>query len=553
MDAVNELIWAIGSVELTAECEEKINAARAAYEALTDAQEAKYNEKYSKYLGELEVAEEELAQLKANAEADAENKAAAQAVIDLINAIGEVTLEAGDAKILEAYEAYEALTDVQKLLVTNKDDLDAASILYDRLLAAKGVVDLIDAIGEVTLNSGDAIDAAYKAYDNFCTILDENDNVMDYITNYSVLKAAKIKYDNLVAAQEVIDLINAIPEDITLDDDCYAAIVDAETAYKLIEDNADIVGLVTNYATLEAARMTYDELKAAHDKEVADQAAADAVIELIEAIGEVVLEDGDAKITAAEEAYEALTDDQRELVADYYDILVEARETYNQLKADAEQDAIDQAAAATVIELIEAIGEVTLDSLNAIEAAEKAYAELTEDQVALVGDYYEILVAARAAYDELKAEADKPVSNVVNETIDGVTFQMAVITNIPENMVVTVGGKEATMVTNEDGTVKYIVTVDETIDVNDIVVDVPVAGEEAEEIVMGDANLDGDLTVEDALSILLKAANLQTYGDMMSYVLGDVNGDGRITAGDAHILKGVMAGNEKAEALVVKP
>ena len=40
---------------------------------------------------------------------------------------------------------------------------------------------------------------------------------------------------------------------------------------------------------------------------------------------------------------------------------------------------------------------------------------------------------------------------------------------------------------------------------------------------------------------------------MMSYVLGDVNGDGRITAGDAHILKGVMADNDKAIALVVKP
>jgi len=57
---------------------------------------------------------------------------AAMAVIDLIDAIGTVTLES-EAAISAADTAYNALTDEQKALVTNLDVLEAAKTAYAAL------------------------------------------------------------------------------------------------------------------------------------------------------------------------------------------------------------------------------------------------------------------------------------------------------------------------------------------------------------------------------------------------------------------------------------
>ena len=86
--------------------------------------------------------------------------AAVRAVDDLIDAIGEVTVDSGDA-ITAAREAYDALTDTQKELVKNYEKLTAAEETYAALVdaaAAKAVDDLIDAIGEVTVDSGEGTD-----------------------------------------------------------------------------------------------------------------------------------------------------------------------------------------------------------------------------------------------------------------------------------------------------------------------------------------------------------------------------------------------------------
>lgn len=57
---------------------------------------------------------------------------AADAVIDLIDAIGEVTLDSGD-DIKAAREAFDELTEAQKALVTNKSDLEAAEQKLEKL------------------------------------------------------------------------------------------------------------------------------------------------------------------------------------------------------------------------------------------------------------------------------------------------------------------------------------------------------------------------------------------------------------------------------------
>lgn len=73
----------------------------------------------------------------------------------------------------------------------------------------------------------------------------------------------------------------------------------------------------------------------------------------------------------------------------------------------AEKEAADKAAAQPVVEMINAIGTVTLDSEEAIAAAREAYDALTDDQKQYV-DNYDVLTAAEEELEELKEEAEAP-------------------------------------------------------------------------------------------------------------------------------------------------
>lgn len=116
--AVEDRISAIGTVTLNSE--DAITAARAAYDALTDAQKALVEN-----LSVLEAAEKKYEELVKQAKQEGLDEAAASGVEALINAIGTVTL--GDkANIEAARAAYEALTDAQKAKVDNYAKLVAA-------------------------------------------------------------------------------------------------------------------------------------------------------------------------------------------------------------------------------------------------------------------------------------------------------------------------------------------------------------------------------------------------------------------------------------------
>ena len=127
-----------------------------------------------------------------------------QNAIGLIDAIGEVTLESGSA-IEAARAAYDALTDAQKALVSNLPVLEAAETAYSQLqtleqdkAAAKAVDEKIDAIGEVTLESEAAIEAARAAYDGLT----------------DAQKALVEKLAVLEAAEEALELLELAGADI---------------------------------------------------------------------------------------------------------------------------------------------------------------------------------------------------------------------------------------------------------------------------------------------------------------------------------------------------
>jgi hypothetical protein len=120
---VQELIAAIGTVTL--DSEEAIEAARVAYDALTDTQKALVSN-----LDVLTAAEAKLAELKTAAEQEAADKAAVANAEALIAAIGKVTKESGDA-IKAARNAYDALTAAQKEMVTSLKVLTDAEAAYE--------------------------------------------------------------------------------------------------------------------------------------------------------------------------------------------------------------------------------------------------------------------------------------------------------------------------------------------------------------------------------------------------------------------------------------
>ena len=368
-DAVKAKIAEIG--EVTLESEAAIVAAENAYAALTEEQKALVDNH-----DVLEAARAKYNKLVAD-------KAAADAVKEKIAEIGEVTLES-EAAIKAAEEAYAALTAEQKDLVDNHDVLEAARAKYDKLVADRNAAEAVKAkiaeIGEVNLGSEAAIVAAENAY---AALTEEQKNLVD---NYGTLTAARITYNKLVSDKAAAEAVKAkIAEigEVTLGSE--AAIVAAENAYAALTEEQK--ALVDNYDTLTAARITYNKL-------VSDKAAAEAVKAKIAEIGEVTL-GSEAAIVAAENAYAALTEEQKALV-DNYGVLTAAREAYNAKKAEKEK--ADKEAADTVKEKIAAIGKVTIDSEAAIKAAEEAYAALTDDQKKLV-DNYDVLTAAREKYN----------------------------------------------------------------------------------------------------------------------------------------------------------
>lgn len=152
-------------------------------------------------------------------------------------------------------------------------------------------------------------------------------------------------------------------------------------------------------------------------QEIADKAAAKAVDNLIDAIGEVALtDDSKAKIDAARKAYNALTDAQKALVSKL-DILTDAEAKLARLK----KEAADKAAVDDVIAKIDAIGKVKLDkdSKAKITAARAAYDALDDELKAQVTNY-NTLLAAEKRYQQLR---DKQNANdgSTSDSADGKT------------------------------------------------------------------------------------------------------------------------------------
>lgn len=114
-----------------------------------------------------------------------------------------------------------------------------------------------------------------------------------------------------------------------------------------------------------------------------------AVIEQIESLGTITEESGPS-LNQAEAAYRALDDKQKEKVENY-DTLTAARDEYDGIRAE------------QVVEMIDAIGEVTLDKADQIGEAGDKYSSLTGDQKKKVGNA-QVLENAKTQLKEMQEQ-----------------------------------------------------------------------------------------------------------------------------------------------------
>ena len=342
-EAVEDKIKAIGEVEYTETSREKIEGAREAYEALSEAQR-RLVENYPV----LSEAEERYRELKAQAEQELADQKAAEAVEGKIEAIGEVEYtEASKAKIEEAREAFESLSDVQKELVENYSTLVEAEVRYEQYVndektdreKAAAVQERISAIGtvEYTAESKGRIDAARTFYDDLTPIQ------KSMVINYDILTQAEDAYavlkaqaeEDLRVAGEVQSLIASIGT-VNYTQSCKESIEAARKAYNALSDVQKT--LVSNISLLTGAENTYAILRARAEKEETDRNAARSVEAKIGKIGAVYLaEESSSRIREARGAYESLTPEQKALVGNY-GVLTKAEARFEELKREHEKD-----------------------------------------------------------------------------------------------------------------------------------------------------------------------------------------------------------------------
>ena len=300
-------------------------------------------------------------------------------VIKLINDIGDLTYAGGANDslddIIAAKAAYDALTPEQKEVVNgvNKDVLDHDIVTYNHV---DKVGDLIKAIPEASDSQEyyDAVDAALAAYD---ALSDEEEAILNAAIDFQYKKTL----DDNIAVKEVIELIQDIGE-VTYkggQDDSKDDINDAIDAYNNLADDLKAIVNNVNKDELDDAKETYDNV--------------DEAVNLINSIGDINHGgDNDSKdaIDAARETYDNLSDEEKTLVNSYNDstqTLKDAEEVYDVLVkiddiGEVTADSGDKIAAAR--EAYEALSDEQKDkvnsaALNTLKTAETKYLTNKQD------------------------------------------------------------------------------------------------------------------------------------------------------------------------------
>lgn len=297
----------------------------------------------------------------------------------------DVTLYFNHVKYNNDYEYLDRPETVVNLTVLSSEDM----------AALRSVIDQINVLGKITIDSSDAITSARRDYDALTIELQE------LVTNYELLTRAEEEYDLLekaerLSAERVDRYIVSIGE-VTLES--ADSIRSAFEIYDALSDYGK--SLVQNYTLLLEYQAQYQALVDASNARTAE------VIRMISMLGEITLDSG-ADILAARDAYDALSEAEKELVTNL-STLEAAEEAYAELIL-AQGASVQQTE-----ELIAAIGEVTLEREPMILRAREAYDALDESAKDQVSNYDKLLEAEEtlrvlkerlAALEEVIAQLD---------------------------------------------------------------------------------------------------------------------------------------------------
>ena len=329
-------------------------------------------------------------------------------------------------------------------------DTSAANIVDE-------VVAKINAIGNVTVDSGSAIESARKAY------ADLEEELKSFVPNYSALVTAEADYQAALLAQAKTNATAELENYKTASDYREAQRTELQ---QIVDQGKQAIAAATTEqevaTALATAKANADKVKTNAQLNAEE---AQVAIDAINAIGSVTVDSGSA-ITAARQAYDALSDEAKLLVANYA-VLQQAETDYQaallaQAKANATtelegyktasdyreaqrtelQQIVDQgkqaiAAATTeqevatalatakanadkvktnaqlnaeeaqaVIDTINAIGNVNADSKQSIEEARQAYDSLSDEAKSLVGNYSD-LISAESTYTQIVKDQNR--------------------------------------------------------------------------------------------------------------------------------------------------
>ena len=503
---VKDCIEAIANLPdpVTLADKDKVVAARALYEALSETEKAQVTN-YTKLTG----AENTIAELEA-----------VKAVEDKIAAIGtlgdDITADNRNA-ISAARAAYDQLAEALRPGVKNYADLtaaEAAVIAYDaRMAKVNEAIAAIDAIGTVGDEVTEANRSAVAAAEEKVAAVDEKD--IGKITNMDALNAAKAAiaaYDaRMVKVNEAIAAIAAIG---TVGDEVTeanrSAVAAAEEKVAAVDEKD--IGKITNMDALNAAKAAI----AAYDARMVKVNEAIAAIAAIGTVGDEVTEANRSAVAAAEEKVAAV--DEKDIGK------ITNMDALNAAKAaiaayDARMVKVNEAIAA-----IAAIGTiadpVTEANRSAVAAAEAKVAAVDEKDTGKITNI-KVLEDAKAAI----AANDKRAEDVANviDLINGLDSLTYPLTDDARNAVK--AARDAFNALDQIG--------------KDRVTNIARLTE-AEELVrlfdnLGNVDEDDKVDTNDALLVLQFTVKSKTLTEWQRKV-ADVNGDGKVTAVDAMLI-----------------
>ena len=304
----------------------------------------------------------------------------------MIAGIGSVDLDSRSA-IDAAKAAYDGLDDRLKESVGNAGQIEAAEAAYAEACQAAdaaAVEEAIAAIGEVTTDSGEAIENAKALYEAAPA------EVQARVGNLEALDEAEAAYEDARLEAEAAPVEEAIAVLGEITTDSGEAIENAKALYDALP--AETQAKVDNIAALDEAEAAYEDARL--------EAEAVPVEEAIAAIGKVTMDSGEA-IESAKALYEAAPAEVQAKVDNFAEI-GEAETALSGLRVDEAE------------KQIAAIGTVDLESGEAIAAARAAFGALTPEEAAAVSNAAALTEAGEAYQTALEDHAA--------ELLDGFTL-----------------------------------------------------------------------------------------------------------------------------------